>query len=253
MKAVVLVLALCACAIAQDLPFDENTSDLGLDYNRVRLVAYNKDTGNFLFRTDLPGLNGTGSFAYPQLMSYFEKRAIEAKITWPTNSYMYDISVMGDIEKYEVDFWADPKNKDKGELQHLTLIGIKKFPWNYTAAEQKEQAVGPIWAKDLLPTRVPKIIDVYNTKHTRPYAMFVHCRYGCDRTGEMITALRTYGLGFNNMRTAYAQTCTDARCPMPEETSATMWWCLYLQFAKSRDMGNCTNYAKCDKSTCKLV
>jgi len=224
-----------------------------LDYNRVRLVYHNATTGNFLFRSDLPDENNT--FGYPKLMDYFAKRASEAKIAWPNNAYLYDIAVLGDIEKSEVDFWADPKNKDKGELQRVPIVGIpiSKWPTNFTAADQKTQALGPIWHADQLPTRVPKIVDVLMTKHARPYVLLVHCRYGCDRTGEMITAIRTHALGFNNMRQAYSQTCTDARCPEPTETCATMWWCLYLKYQFNRDLGNCTNYAKCDKSTCQLV
>ena len=49
-----------------------------LDYSRVHIVDQNKETGNFLFRGNMPVNSSDNSFQYQTLVKYMGMRAEEA-------------------------------------------------------------------------------------------------------------------------------------------------------------------------------
>lgn len=225
-----------------------------LEYSRVHLVDHDTESGNFLFRGNMP-TNETG-FAYDQLVSYMRNRTAQAGLNMPSNFYMIDISLNNifDGQNFwnEMKFWKEPSSANLGEFINwpLGLAGI--LPPNiYNETLRKQLALnGTVWKVDQIPTRIATIRKLLQTKADVPRAIYVHCTAGCDRTGEVIGSYRmTYQIDqvqYQNVTGMYALDVTECgRPPNYWSTTALEWFCYYHQYLTGQNIGNCMGFATC--------
>jgi len=211
-----------------------------LDYQRVHLVDHNPQTGNYLFRGNIP-TNSSGVFDYMHLTQYMAQRASDAGVPLPSAFYLVDITLMDNLNKAEVQFWQNAP-ADLGELVEFGLGGAKLPPWHYSHAEILKMAVGPIWSHDKLPERMNAVNQWMNTANASgPWVMYAHCQYGCDRTGEFIAAYRMQWMN-STLADAYAKDTTECgRKPDTPHTYAIDWYCWYYEITTGLNIGDCNS------------
>ena len=222
-----------------------------LDYTRVHLVDHNPETSNFLFRGNMPVVNG--AFAYDTLIDYFQKRAAEAKVSLPTSGFkLVDISLNNDFDgkdfKAEKAFWDNETNAKYGHFVNWPLVGGLVSPSKFSKSEREKMANGSVWKIDKLPKRVDEIRSMMNTPNAENASstfFYVHCTAGCDRTGEMVGS---YRMKFTqeNISSVYAHDIFECgRPPNYWSTTALEWFCVYVQENGRPDLDGCTSFAKC--------
>ena len=158
-----------------------------LDFSRVHLVDLVSETGNLLFRGNMPA-NGTHVFAIDLLLQFLRRRAAEAGVVFPAagNFTLTDISLNNDFDgkdfKAERDFWANPATKRLGNFVNwpLGLAGIVG-PGHYPHSKVGPMANGSVWKVDKIPSRIAQIRAWFSAKHEKPLVQYVHCTAGCDR------------------------------------------------------------------------
>lgn len=222
-----------------------------LSLEKVHLVDHNADTGNFLFRGDMP-CNDT-AFAIDDLRAYLSQRATEAGIPLPSDSeyYLVDISLNNvfDFNHFEREFWADSSHASIGELVNYPtgLAGVF-WPSFYNSSQADAMALGPVWWFDQTPARVVKVRQMLSTKRAdgKAQVLYVHCTAGCDRTGQFIGSYRFQYAHVNTTQMYAADTAECGRSPNWYGTGGLMWYCLYFTQTNGTDIGNCEDFAKCD-------
>jgi hypothetical protein len=232
-----------------------------LDYKRIHLIEYNATSTNWLFRGNMPILNG--SMAYTNLTAFLQMRAKEAGLAFPTDFLLHDLSlntIFDDGYAAEHKWWQQAENKDKGSMTTWTLgtAGLLP-PSTYSEAKRKTMSQpsssDSVWKIDEIPKRVVLMRTMLATKGAKPIVIYVHCEAGCDRTGELAGA---YAMLYNAPHVTptplpvevYAQDhCSAGRYPNYFSTSALQWYCYYLKYAptiaRNYSDDQCTLHADC--------
>ena len=143
-----------------------------LDYSRVHIVDQNKETGNFLFRGNMPVNSSDNSFQYQTLVKYMGMRAEEANVTLPADFTLVDISLNNLFDKalkVEKAFWKNPANAKYGKFINwpLGLAGIVP-PSKFSPSEQRKMANSTVWKIDKIPARITAIREMLETKTDKP-------------------------------------------------------------------------------------
>ncbi|WP_419533158.1 hypothetical protein [Endozoicomonas sp.] len=188
-----------------------NTSGLAAAYQnepssefkpeRVHLVDYNEQTGNYLFRGNMP-LNSK-TFAYHELMGIVNSHAIEQTGSpIPEMVRIIDISLINTINPNERRHLAKEhgffdQNKELGEVIHYPVYGI---PVSVKHTHRKwRKHFAKKWGKDKLESLVNNLKRRLDQDETATIILYVHCEAGFDRTGELIAAyqLRHQGKSYH--------------------------------------------------------
>lgn len=219
-------------------------------FEKVHLVDYDSTSGNFIFRGNLPVLNQT--FALDTLASYMKKRAEENNVAFPEKFIIHDISLIWEIEepfidyKYEVAFWDDEKNQKYGSLT--------KWPISFSGLVVTPDMMPESWARSIakkfvkidgLIDKVQTVREILVTKEEVPQIVYIHCHYGCDRTGELVGSYRMY---YHNIKVEEMYKRNLEECGRTENYPATeslKWFCLMLEDERSQDYGDCVGFATC--------
>jgi hypothetical protein len=222
-----------------------------LDYSRVHIVDQNKETGNFLFRGNMPVNSSDNSFQYQTLVKYMGMRAEEANVTLPADFTLVDISLNNLFDKalkVEKAFWKNPANAKYGKFINwpLGLAGIVP-PSKFSPSEQRKMANSTVWKIDKIPARITAIREMLETKTDKPTVVYVHCTAGCDRTGEVIGSYRLKYETEYNVTQMYALDVSECgRPPNYWSTTALEWFCIYeAENGRPALSSTCTGFAKC--------
>ena len=209
-----------------------------LEYHKVRLMDHDtKGAGTWLFRTNLPVINGT--FAYDTLLQYMQSRAAENNVSFPETGAkvkLVDISFLN-IKEYEdlrveEDFFA--ANPDKGEFQNWPIVGSLISPNWLSEEERRKEVAGLNNSIDDLPKRIPLLHDWIHPieEPTLPLIVFFHCEAGSDRTGAIAGSYAMSYLG-KNLQEVYAWDTEVAGRPIASNLLFGMmffcWWLTYIQ------------------------
>ncbi|WP_066015862.1 dual specificity protein phosphatase family protein [Endozoicomonas atrinae] len=168
---------------------------------RVHLVAYNEQTGNYLFRGNMP-LNSE-TFAYDELLGIMNVRSQEELgALLPESVKIIDVSLVNSIEKSEKrhlekerSFFA--QNPELGEVINRPIYGI---PISVKHTHRKwRKHFSKKWGKDKLESLINNLSTWLNKNQDIPVIIYVHCEAGFDRTGEVIAAyqLRFQGKSYH--------------------------------------------------------
>ena len=168
---------------------------------RVHLVAYNEQTGNYLFRGNMP-LNSE-TFAYDELLGIMNVRSQEELgALLPESVKIIDVSLVNSIEKSEKrhlekerSFFA--QNPELGEVINRPIYGI---PISVRHTHRKwRKHFSKKWGKDKLESLINNLSTWLNKNQDIPVIIYVHCEAGFDRTGEVIAAyqLRFQGKSYH--------------------------------------------------------
>jgi len=221
-----------------------------LNLKKVHLVDYLPETGNMLFRGDMP-CNDT-AFDWDNLIDYMRQRVAESGLNFPNSFYVVDICLNNifDMNPLEVEFWSDPAHASLGEFTGwpIGFAGILP-PTFYNLSTAEKMAVSEVWAIDQLPTRLETLRQMLETKTDVPHLMYAHCTAGCDRTGEFIGSYRMQYLRLNTTDMYAADTSECGRSPNWFGTSALEWFCLYLQETNGTQpepAADCETFATCE-------
>jgi hypothetical protein len=170
----------------------ENKLGSDLAYYKVRLLEHSEaGAGTWLFRTNLPSVNG--SFAYDTLVSYMQQRSIEANVSFPDITSqkikLIDINLLsvnsyGDIQIEKNYFEANP---DKGTFINWPIVGSLVSPNWLSEAERIKEVAALNVSIDDMPSLIPKIRNAVfsDVPPTIPTIIFFHCEAGSDRTGQV--------------------------------------------------------------------
>eukprot|EP00483_Globobulimina_turgida_P004128 UN04136 len=148
--------------------------------NRFHLINHNR--GNWIFRGNSPIINDT--FAYETLVEYMNIRANESNLTFPSNFYFVDISLLNplNIPTWEIEqtFWNKHSNDTTfGELINWYPSGIQSVtpPKELTISEQIEYCESQyIWDIDTMPVRINKTQNIFlsNRNDNLSISIYVH-------------------------------------------------------------------------------
>lgn len=223
----------------------------GLAYHKVRLLEYSEaGAGTWLFRTNLPAVNGT--FAYDTLLSYMQQRSIEANISFPDISSekvkLIDISLLsvnsyGDL-MMEKNFFE--QNPDKGTFYNWPIVGSLVSPNWLSEAERIKEVAALNVSIDNMPTLIPKIRNAVfsDVPSSIPTIIFFHCEAGSDRTGQVGGSYMMQYHGYT------AKQAFEWDNEVAQRTIETMsqngmlfycWWLTYQQGYKNLDCMNITS------------
>ena len=208
-----------------------------LDFNRVHVVD-KVGTNSYLFRGNQP-LNGTKEtyqFAYDELLQDLTLRAKEeANSTLPAPSvYLVDVTFETIVDGgffQEAEFWADPKNADKGRYENWVLVGAPFWADGFSPAQQKQMIEnGTVWNVDQIPDRLLKMRKMLEQGPPPNYdalAVYVHCAAGCDRTGEFVGSYRLAYEHRSTLSPIYEMDVIECgRAPNYFSSGMIGWYCL---------------------------
>ena len=162
---------------------------------KLRLVDYNPVSGNYLFRGDMPIING--QFAYTELIDTMNLRSIEKlEATLPEDIYILDISLISKLNeshllKHEQVFTHT--NPDLAHLIHYPVYGAVSNPDYYPKSLLHIMLNLPFIGD--VHSLVDRLRSLLNRERSRPLAIFVHCKAGSDRTGMVIGTYQMQFLG----------------------------------------------------------
>lgn len=168
---------------------------VAFDPKKLRLVDVNPETGNYLFRGNMPVINNR--FAYNELLTTMNQRIMERlKAPLPENIYILDISLISKINeslllKQEKQFTHI--NPDRVYLIHHPIFGAVSSPNIYPGTVLHAMLSLPFI--DDVYNLVEKLRVWMNQERSRPMALFVHCKAGSDRTGLVIGTYQMQFLG----------------------------------------------------------
>eukprot|EP01095_Lingulamoeba_sp_RSL-Kostka_P011042 TRINITY_DN4103_c0_g1_i1.p1 TRINITY_DN4103_c0_g1~~TRINITY_DN4103_c0_g1_i1.p1 ORF type:complete len:243 (+),score=67.07 TRINITY_DN4103_c0_g1_i1:49-777(+) len=200
---------------------------------KVQLIDFNSETGNFLFRGNEP-LNSTG-FAYDQLVSTLKERANNASIEFPSKFTLLDVTFLNHLKKEERDDLRTERkffkqNPELGAYVHHFMMGSIEPPNIYITKKDKlnHALTMPEWDIDKLPQLIRNVRDQIETPAQYPVVVYGHCEAGTDRTGEFSAA---YYMQYKNMTLQQSidlDTEISGRSPHTVNIWASEWYCYYL-------------------------
>jgi len=221
-----------------------------LNLNKVHLVDYLADTGNMLFRGDMP-CNDT-AFDWDNLIDYMRQRVSESGLNFPGSFYVVDISLNNifDMNPLETEFWSNPTHASLGTFLNWPIGFAGILPpafWALSVAEQ--MSISQVWGVDQLPDRVALVRQTLVTNADVPRLVYVHCTAGCDRTGEFIGSYRMLYQHANTTDMYALDTSECGRSPNWFGTSGLEWFCLHLQETNGTQpepAPDCETFATCE-------
>jgi len=249
----------------------------GFDPSHVRLVDYDNNTGNFLFRSGMPKTK-QGDFAWNELASIFNALAVIANIDFPTQYYLVDYCLLCYEKEYE-DVYMERKffstNPTKGEFHWWPIYGI--FQSNISAACQelgiRKRDCGnvqpdtfsdenmhsladnySIWApQDAMHSRLRTVNNMLHTTYSVPRVMLFHCECGCDRTGQFYAGYAMRYLNSSFTEAMYYDEKIPQRPICYNNQVAAQWYCEFLfsqgLYDHQNDCGNCDPF-ECQNDDC---
>jgi len=238
---VALLFVISNCNVAKSYPPAPQNY---LKYRLVHLQYYDKTSGNFFFRGNMPK-NTSNEFAYTELMTFLAERALEeGGVELPSNAFLYDISLdslynENDTLLEQNFFLANPQ---LGNFSNWSLYHRYPDPSNFTQQQIKQMVQNmSLWGPDDFPPRMTLFHQMMKTKQERAVAYYIHCETGCDRTGEFCGS---YMMQYLNDSLATALTIDTADCGRPPYASSQwqlQWYCYYLV-----DVLNYTSLTTCN-------
>ena len=221
-----------------------------LSYHKVRLLEYSEaGAGTWLFRTNLPGVNG--SFAYDNLVSYMQQRSIEANVSFPDVTSqkvkLVDISLLsvnsyGDLMMEKNFFEANP---DKGLFYNWPIVGSLVSPnWLLEAERIKEVAALNV-SIDNLPSLIPKIRNAVfsDVPSTIPTMIFFHCEAGSDRTGQVAGSYMMQYHGYTAKQAFEWDNEVATRTIVQMSQNGLLFYCWWLTYQQGYKNLDCMNYS----------
>eukprot|EP01095_Lingulamoeba_sp_RSL-Kostka_P018006 TRINITY_DN967_c0_g1_i2.p1 TRINITY_DN967_c0_g1~~TRINITY_DN967_c0_g1_i2.p1 ORF type:complete len:320 (+),score=62.40 TRINITY_DN967_c0_g1_i2:51-962(+) len=238
-------------------------------FSHIRLVDHNKNSNNFLFRGGKI-VNDNGVFTYSELKLMLQLQAMRKNIKLQDDFYLIDICLLNEgdpVVDVEREFFE--KNPHLGEFIWYPILGLSEnnisdvynnrtnnnimidqprdFP------DDEIELVAKSWLDwgnfDDLPNRLENVHHLLNNlKKDKPVVIYVHCRCGCDRTGEFFASYyMKYQQKTYTEAMKYDLTIHD-RYIVYENQLMTQWYCEYLfytdQYPQSEinDCGNCEDF-----------
>ncbi|TNV79678.1 hypothetical protein FGO68_gene14841 [Halteria grandinella] len=162
-----------------------------LDYSKVHLLDYKPNGNTWLFRTNLPMVDG--AFAYDKLRGYMAQRAAEINVSFPSADQALKISDFSllnwfeepDLLTTEQTFFKE--NPTLGDFSFQQIAGSLLNPNDYN---EENLRIFYILAMDNGGERLPTLMKTfYSQIHdhipSTPTAYIIHGKNGTERTGEI--------------------------------------------------------------------
>ncbi len=162
---------------------------------KLRLVDYDPESGNYLFRGNMPIING--QFAFKEIIDTMNLRCTEQlETTLPEDIFVLDISLISKLAEshlLKLEQAFTQTNPDLVHLIHYPVYGAVSNPDYYPGSVLQIMLnlpfIGDVYSL------VDKLRNLLNQQQSRPVAIFVHCQAGSDRTGMVIGAYQMQFLG----------------------------------------------------------
>lgn len=196
------------------------------------------DPTNFLFRGNMPVING--SFAYNEIVATMTSVAGKHNYTLPTNFTLMDVSYLNIFEEKDLAierrfFEAHP---ELGKFDNTVIVGTILPP------PQKHPDFIKDVVKEYIELSIDKLPDVMTYLHElllqpTPTVIYSHCEAGTDRTGEVSGA---YYMRYRNMtftEALYIDNHVQDRDMYTLSRNAMQWYCFYLKFIKNYSQLSC--------------
>ena len=206
--------------------------------NRTRLINLHrgKYNTNYLFRGNMPVLNG--KFCYDKLIDNLKDVLHSHNMTFPTNSYMVDLTyinsyVPGESEdlKAEKLFWDE--NAKLGQMIHWPIIGSTIRPPADNAVVKSIIKEYMTHSLDRLDLKIPLLQQLLTIEYADvSWLIYSHCEAGVDRTGEVSGS---YYMEYKNMSFENAVKVDNSivnRDMYVDSRNELQWYCYYLKFEK---------------------
>jgi hypothetical protein len=239
--------------------------EANIDYNRFHCVTKNEETGNYLFRSNMPlAVNATGvalaeDFGYEDIKQFVASRGVEECGSAPDDFYLIEVTLNNALDDTQglvaVRAWHSwPENMDNGRIVEWPLGVAGIIPPDQVPEDKWANISESMFVVDQLPQRVAALETLLATKapswaEGKPLVIMVHCSAGCDRTGEVIGAFRLSHYNNPQMSAAdmYALDVSECtRAPNYYSTHALEWYCILLQSQGVQGLGDCTGFATCN-------
>ncbi|MGY4534167.1 hypothetical protein ACVW0Y_003305 [Pseudomonas sp. TE3786] len=196
----------------------------------VHLVDHDSNTGNFLFRGNMPISNK--AFSYQQLVAAM--RNASPGVPLPDKVYLIDVSLVNSINpaeaadlKIEQGFWQ--QNPTLGKLINHPVYGSITSPNDYPSALRKRlEKIPTISRIDDLVVDLQALLKMPQMSGVT-LAIYVHCEAGKDRTGEVAAAYAMKYLGSSYAK-AYANANAIAKRAISQfSRNELQWYAYYLK------------------------
>lgn len=171
-----------------DLYKGEAAESVQLDPKRVHQVSANATTGHRLFRGNAP-INGS-TFEIEPLRAAL---AAAASSPLPARYRIIDVSLMNDLAEHDAleverNHWAS--HADDGAFVHHPVYGSLSSPLDYpSSVRRRVERVPGLDRMEQLELRLQQLLTTPDASGL-PCMIYVHCRAGRDRTGQVIAAWR---------------------------------------------------------------
>lgn len=205
---------------------------LGSHFNPalVHLVDHDTNTGNFLFRGNMP-IAGQ-ALSYQQLLTAMRSASPGAPL--PAKVYVVDVSLVNTVNpaeaadlKIEGAFWQ--QNPTLGKLINHPVYGSLSSPNDYPSAVRKRLEKIPTLSRiDDLVVDLQALLKMPQMSGI-PLAIYIHCEAGKDRTGEVAAAysMKYQGVPYSE---AYANANSVAgRTISKFSRNDLQWYAYYLK------------------------
>jgi hypothetical protein len=196
----------------------------------VSLIALNSESGNFLYRGDMP-INGQ-QFSYDELRSALKNATPGGAL--PDQYFVVDISLVNSINPQEAvhlgierRFWKD--NNELGQVINHPVYGSLTSPNDYSTEERKRlEKIPTLSSTDVLLENIQSLL-LANQLNGLPLVLYIHCEAGMDRTGEVAAAYAMKYLG-SSYADAYANAKRVARRELRSVSrNELQWYAYYLR------------------------
>eukprot|EP00742_Colponemidia_sp_Colp-10_P000444 GILJ01000485.1.p1 GENE.GILJ01000485.1~~GILJ01000485.1.p1 ORF type:complete len:259 (-),score=42.04 GILJ01000485.1:178-906(-) len=213
------------------------------EIERLHLVDSDSTSGNFFFRGNIPKINGV--FIYDQLVASMRQVAkTEANVDLPADFRIVDISflnelpLIGDTDDIHLEDNYFAEHGDHGEFLRMPLFGLPTNP-NSLPGSLRTTLLRSVWAVDRLPEKMRHFKSMLAQKTAKPTVFYVHCEYGCDRTGEFsgAYAIQYLNKSIDDAWTTNVQKC--GRAPNFLSRNALEWYCFYLKEVNGMSIPSC--------------
>eukprot|EP00518_Triparma_eleuthera_P005588 CAMPEP_0182466694 /NCGR_PEP_ID=MMETSP1319-20130603/12515_1 /TAXON_ID=172717 /ORGANISM="Bolidomonas pacifica, Strain RCC208" /LENGTH=206 /DNA_ID=CAMNT_0024666721 /DNA_START=140 /DNA_END=757 /DNA_ORIENTATION=+ len=128
-------------------------------------------------------------------------------------------------------FWSLPENFSLGRLAEWPLGVSGLVPPSKVDRSKWQSVASKMWAVDQLPSRVGHLSSMLSGESpgggVGPTVVLVHCNAGCDRTGEMVGALRLATAAADPKGMYVADTDECGRSPNYYSTTSLEWFCIW--------------------------
>ncbi len=182
---------------------DERLMSRQLDPSLVHLVARGQGTPHLLMRGNAP--TDGGRFEYDALVAALREAAGGA---WPGRFRIVDVSLMNDLVESDAleaerQFWA--AHPQQGRFIHHPIYGALTDPADYPGAARR--AIERWQGLDRMDELVRQLHDLLQAPAIDGVAeiVFVHCRAGRDRTGQVIASY-----GMRHLSRSYREAMQEA-------------------------------------------